>query len=83
VSHAVRPSAGDFLYQIGQYVRRPSRLFIAALLLQLAQRLHLVERADELPFEPAAVEALYYHYQFPWQPDGSTVFFWELASRTH
>jgi hypothetical protein len=33
VSHAVRPSAGDFLHQIGQYVRRPSRLFIAALLL--------------------------------------------------
>ena len=33
MSHAVRPSAGDFLHQIGQYVRRPSHLFIAALLL--------------------------------------------------
>jgi putative glycosyltransferase (TIGR04372 family) len=50
---------------------------------QLAQRLRLVERADDLPFEPAAVAALHYHYQFPRQPDGSTAFFWELASKTH
>jgi putative glycosyltransferase (TIGR04372 family) len=50
---------------------------------QLAQRLRLVERADDLPFDPAAIGALHYHYQFPRQPDGSTVFFWELASRTH
>ena len=50
---------------------------------QLAQRLRLVERADDLPFQPAAVAALHYHDQFPRQPDGSTVFFWELASRTH
>jgi hypothetical protein len=50
---------------------------------QLAQRLRLVERADDLPFELAAVRALHYHYQFPHQPDGSTIFFWELASRTH
>jgi hypothetical protein len=33
LSHAVRPSAGDLLDQIGHYVRRPSRLLIAALLL--------------------------------------------------
>jgi putative glycosyltransferase (TIGR04372 family) len=50
---------------------------------QLAQRLRLVERADDLPFEPAVVEALRYHYQFPRQPDGGTAFFWELASKTH
>ena len=50
---------------------------------QLAQRLRLVERADDLPFAAAAVGALHYHYQFPRQPDGSTVFFWDLASRTH
>ncbi len=50
---------------------------------QLAQRLRLVERADDLPFAAAAVAALHYHYQCPRQPDGTTVFFWELASRTH
>lgn len=49
---------------------------------QLAQRLRLVERANDLPFQPAAVAALHYHDQFPRQPDGSTAFFWELASRT-
>ena len=32
MSHAVRPSAGDLLHQIGHY-GRPSRLLIAALLL--------------------------------------------------
>ena len=53
------------------------------LLGQIAQRLRLVERADDLPFAAAAVGALHYHYQFPRQPDGSTVFFWDLASRTH
>ena len=45
--------------------------------------MRLVERADDLPFELAAVRALHYHYQFPRQPDGGTIFFWELASRTH
>ena len=50
---------------------------------QLAQRLRLVAPADELPFDQAAAGALHYHYQFPRQPDGSRVFFWELASRAH
>ena len=53
------------------------------LLDQIAQRLRLVERADGLPFAAEAVGALHYHYQFPRQPDGSTVFFWDLASKTH
>jgi putative glycosyltransferase (TIGR04372 family) len=53
------------------------------LLDQIGQRLHLVERTDDLPFAAAAVAALHYHYQFPRQPDGSTAFFWELASKTH
>ena len=53
------------------------------LLRQLAQRVRLVERADDLPFVPAAVGALHYHYQFPRQPDGGTAFFWELAGKTH
>ena len=33
MSHAARQSAGEILLQIGHYVRRPSRLLIAALLL--------------------------------------------------
>ena len=52
------------------------------LLQQLTQRLRLVERADELPFAAAALGALHYHYQFPRQADGSTVFFWDVAAGT-
>ena len=52
------------------------------LLQQMAHHLRLVERAEDLPFAPAAVRALRYHYQFPRQPDGGTVFFWDLAGRT-
>ena len=50
---------------------------------QLASHFRLVERPADLPFDPAAVGALHYHYQFPRQADGSTVFFWELASNVH
>jgi putative glycosyltransferase (TIGR04372 family) len=53
------------------------------LLRELASHLRLVERPGDLPFDPAAVGALHYHYQFPRQADDSTVFFWELASGTH
>ncbi len=49
---------------------------------QLAQRLRLIERADDLPFGMPALHALHYHYQFPRQPDGGTVFFWDLAGAT-
>jgi putative glycosyltransferase (TIGR04372 family) len=52
------------------------------LIQQLAQRLRLIERADDLPFAMPALRALHYHYQFPRQADGSTVFFWDLAGRT-
>jgi putative glycosyltransferase (TIGR04372 family) len=52
------------------------------LIQQLAQRLRLIERADDLPFAMPALCALHYHYQFPRQADGSTVFFWDLAGRT-
>jgi putative glycosyltransferase (TIGR04372 family) len=52
------------------------------LIQQLAQRLRLVERAAELPFAAPALGALHYHYQFPRQADGSTVFFWDLAGDT-
>jgi putative glycosyltransferase (TIGR04372 family) len=51
------------------------------LLQQLRQCLRLVEHPGDLPFASAAVQALRYHYQFPRQPDGATVFFWELASQ--
>src|SRR5262249_44556854 len=65
------------------YVPPGGRIGNPFLLRQLAQRVRLVERSDDLPFEPAAVGALHCHYQFPRQPDGSTVFFWELASKAH
>jgi hypothetical protein len=45
------------------------------LLRQLAQRVHVVERSDDLPFQAAAVGALHYHYQFSRQPDSSAGFF--------
>jgi hypothetical protein len=65
------------------YVPPGGRIGNRFLLRQLAQRMRLVERADDLPFGAAAVAAPHYHYQFPRQPDGSTAFFWELASKTH
>jgi putative glycosyltransferase (TIGR04372 family) len=53
------------------------------LLRELAGHLRLIERPADLPFAATAVSALHSHYQFPRQPDGSTVFFWELASEVH
>jgi hypothetical protein len=73
----------DVVRKTSSFTRRPARIGNRFLLGQIAQRLRLVERANDLPFAAAAVGALHYHYQFPRQPDGSTVFFWELASRTH
>jgi putative glycosyltransferase (TIGR04372 family) len=64
------------------YAPRGGRIGNRFLLQQLAHHLRLVERAEELPFAPAAVGALRYHYQFPRQPDGGTAFFWDLAGRT-
>jgi putative glycosyltransferase (TIGR04372 family) len=51
------------------------------LVAQLSTRLRLIERAGDLPFPAEAVEPLHYHYQFPPQPDGSTVFFWDKEGR--
>ena len=50
---------------------------------QLAQCLRLVQKPGDLPFDPAAVPLLNFHYQFPRLTDGSTGFFWELGSETH
>ena len=65
------------------YVPPGGRIGNRFLVQQLAAHVRLVERPDDLPFDPAAVGALHYHYQFPRQADGSTVFFWELASSTN
>jgi putative glycosyltransferase (TIGR04372 family) len=64
------------------YVPRGGRLGNRFLVQQLAAHLRLVERPDDLPFAPAAVEALNFHYQFPRLADGTTEFFWELAAKT-
>jgi putative glycosyltransferase (TIGR04372 family) len=65
------------------YVPPGGRIGNRFLVQQLAAYVRLVERPGDLPFDPAAVGALHYHYQFPRQADGSTVFFWELASSAH
>lgn len=65
------------------YAPRGGRIGNRFLVQQLGQCLRLVERPDDLPFDAAAVPALHEHYQFPRQPDGTTVFFWELASQIH
>ena len=65
------------------YVPPGGRIGNRFLVQQLAAHVRLVERPADLPFDPAAVGALHYHYQFPRQADGSTVFFWELASSTY
>jgi putative glycosyltransferase (TIGR04372 family) len=75
--------AGRSARDIILYAPPGGRIGNRFLLQQLAHHLHLVERAEDLPFDAAAVRALHYHYQFPRQPDGGTVFFWDLAGRTH
>jgi putative glycosyltransferase (TIGR04372 family) len=65
------------------YVQPRGRIGNRFLLQQLAQCLRLVERPADLPFDPSVVPLLSYHYQFPQLPDGTTVYFWELASEIH
>jgi putative glycosyltransferase (TIGR04372 family) len=50
---------------------------------QLGQCLRLIERPAELPFDPSVVPLVSYHYQFPQLPDGTTAYFWEIASKIH
>jgi putative glycosyltransferase (TIGR04372 family) len=74
--------AGRPAQDIILYAPPTGRIGNRFLIQQLAQRLRLVERADDLPFTATAVGPLNCHYQFPRQADGSTVFFWDLAAAT-
>ena len=65
------------------YVPPGGRIGNRFLVQQLAQCLRLVERPADLPFDPSVVSLLSYHYQFPQLPDGTTAYFWELASKIH
>jgi putative glycosyltransferase (TIGR04372 family) len=65
------------------YVPPGGRISNRFLVQQLAQCLRLVERPADLPFDPSVVPLLSYHYQFPQLPDGTTAYFWELASKIH
>jgi len=75
--------AGSRREDIILYTPPGGRIGNRFLVQQLAACLRLVERPQDVPFAAAAVQALDYHYQFPRQPDGTTVFFWELASKIH
>jgi putative glycosyltransferase (TIGR04372 family) len=65
------------------YVPPGGRIGNRFLVQQLAQCLRLVQKPADLPFDPATNPLLNYHYQFPQLPDGTTAYFWELASKTH
>jgi putative glycosyltransferase (TIGR04372 family) len=65
------------------YLPPGSRVANGFLLNQLAEHLRIVEHPADLPFNPAAVQALHYDMLAPRQPDGTTTFFWEIAAKTY
>jgi putative glycosyltransferase (TIGR04372 family) len=65
------------------YVRPEGRISNRFLVQQFAQCLRLVERPADLPFDPSVAPLLSYHYQFPQLSNGTTAYFWELASKTN
>jgi putative glycosyltransferase (TIGR04372 family) len=65
------------------YVPPGGRISNRFLVQQFAQCLRLIEKPADLPFDPSVVPLLNYHYQFPRLQDGTTAYFWELASKVH
>jgi putative glycosyltransferase (TIGR04372 family) len=53
------------------------------LLDQVAAHVRLVERPEDLPFPPQAVQALHYDLLGPRMADRTTAYFWEVAGRTY
>jgi putative glycosyltransferase (TIGR04372 family) len=53
------------------------------LLQQVAAHIRLVEAPAGLPFDASAVQAVHYNYLAPSLPDRTTVYFWEIAGKTH
>jgi putative glycosyltransferase (TIGR04372 family) len=53
------------------------------LLDQIATRLRLVERPEDLPVPASAVQALHYDLLGPRLPDNTTAYFWDVAGRTY
>ena len=53
------------------------------LLNEMAAHLRLVENSFDLPFDVSAIPALHFDYLGPRCSDQTTVYFWELAGKTH
>jgi putative glycosyltransferase (TIGR04372 family) len=49
----------------------------------VAGQLRVVDNPADLPFDAMAVQALHYNYLAPRLPDGTTVYFWDLAGKTY
>lgn len=65
------------------YVPRGSKIANRFLLQQVAAKLRYVDDPAVLPFDESAVQALHYDYLGPRLPDGTSVYFWEIAARTY
>ncbi len=64
------------------YVPRGSKIANRFLLEQVAAHLRFVDDPADLPFSPAAVQALHFDYLGPRLSDGTTGYFWQVASDT-
>ncbi len=53
------------------------------LLTEMAAHLRLIQRPADLPFDASAVPALHFDYLGPRLADQTTVYFWEIAGKTH
>jgi putative glycosyltransferase (TIGR04372 family) len=65
------------------YIPSTSHIANRFLLDQVRPLLKLVERPADLPFGEPAVKVLRFDYLGPRMPDGTTVYFWDLAARTY
>jgi putative glycosyltransferase (TIGR04372 family) len=65
------------------YLPPGSKVANPYLLQQMAGQLRVVDNPADLPFDAMAVQALHYNYLAPRLPDGTTVYFWDLAGKTY
>lgn len=64
------------------YVPTGSKIANRFLLEQVATHLRFVDNPADLPFSPSAVQALHFDYLGPRLSDGTTGYFWKVASNT-
>ncbi|HEY4141230.1 MAG TPA: TIGR04372 family glycosyltransferase, partial [Pseudolabrys sp.] len=65
------------------YLPHGSKIANRFLLSQVAPHLRLIDNPAELPFDPAAVQALHFDYLGPRLPDGTAFYFSQLANKTY